>query len=181
MENKKRYAVGIYSKEKRENDSEWAEGCGNKIMTYIYDNQSEFNIRYQCSDKEENRTWFILEPKELNKAKEYFAKDNEVLEYIDICNDYDRWKTSCECCNSISINIIPYTYREYGGCLGRSYNCAFCSSLKNRIAGMVGEEYHTNGVDSAIDLLISIDKGEFVDEEDKYYCTCCDYDLRVVG
>lgn len=181
MNNKKRYAIGFYNNEERINSSEWAEYAGNRLITYVYDNQDKFNMRYKSSDEEGNRTWFILEPKELEKAKEYFAEDKEVIERIDTCNDYDKWKTSCECCDSISINMIPYTYREYGGCVGRAYNCAFCSGLPNRLAHKVAREYEDNGVESAIDLIIAMSKGEYVDNEGKYYCGCCENDLRRVG
>ena len=95
--------------------------------------------------------------------------------------DYEKWQTSCECCDSININVIPYTYREYGGCVGREYNCAICSGLSNRTTHKVSEQYHNNGVESAIDLLIVIDSGKYKDEEDIYFCNTCECDLRVVG
>lgn len=183
MNNKKRYAVGFYSKEERANSPEWIKGKGNRLVTFLYDNIDLFNVRYMCHDKEEERAWIILDTQELAKAKEYFEhkNDTEVLEWIDICLEYDKWKTNCSCCDSISINTIPYTYREYGGCIGRSYNCPMCSGLSNRIAGKVGETYRTNGVESAIDLIIEISEDRHIDEEEKYYCKCCERDLRVIG
>lgn len=183
IETKKRYAVGFYDADKRANDAEWMKIAGNRLVAYIYDEQENFNIKYKCSDKEGNRTWFILEPKELLKAKECFSHEstNEVIELIDICNDYDKWKTSCTCCDTISINTIPYTYREYGGCVGRAYNCCICSGLSNRMAAKIGEAYDTKGVDSAIDLIIEITEGRYIDEEEKYYCSCCDRDIRFAG
>lgn len=183
IETKKRYAVGFYNAEERVNNPEWMKNAGNRLMAYIYDEQESFNIRYKYSAEDGNRTWFILEPKELLKAKEYFSHEstNEVIEWIDICNDYDKWKTSCTCCDSISINTIPYTYREYGGCVGRVYNCCICSGLSNRMAAKIGEAYDTKGVDSAIDLMIEITEGRYIDEEEKYYCSCCDMDIRFAG
>ena len=183
IETKKRYAVGFYNAEERVNNPEWMKSAGNRLMAYIYDEQESFNIRYKYSAEDGNRTWFILEPKELLKAKECFSHEstNEVIEWIDICNDYDKWKTSCTCCDSISINTIPYTYREYGGCVGRVYNCCICSGLSNRMAAKIREAYNTNGVDSAIDLMIEITEGRYIDEEEKYYCSCCDMDIRFAG
>ena len=183
LKNKKRYAVGFYDADKRANDAEWMKIAGNRLVAYIYDEQENFNIRYKYSAEDGNRTWFILEPKELLKAKECFSHEgtDEVIEWIDICNDYDKWKTSCECCDTISINTIPYTYREYGGCVGRAYNCCICSGLSNRMAAKIGEAYDTKGVDSAIDLMIEITEGRYIDEEEKYYCSCCDRDIRFAG
>ena len=184
MENKKRYAVGCYNHQKRMEEEGWWNSAQNRLVTYIYDNEDLFDIRYKTTDQEGNRTWYIIDPKELNKAKEYFTISEDVadtLEWIDTCNDYDKWKSSCNCCDSISINTIPYTYREYGGWTGREYNCAFCGSLTNRMAGAVGEEYRSNGLENAINLLISMNNGEYIDEEEKYYCTSCECDLRRVG
>lgn len=183
MVNKKRYAVGFYNAEERVNNPEWMKSAGNRLMAYIYDEQEFFNIKYKCSDKEGNRTWFILDPQELLKAKECFSHEetSEVIELIDICNNYDKWKTSCTCCDSISINTIPYTYREFGGCVGKSYNCPMCSGLSNRLTWKVGSEYKNNGVDAAIDLIIKISEGRYIDKEEKYYCPCCDRDIRLAG
>ena len=59
-------------------------------------------------------------------------------------------------CDSISINTIPYTYREYCGTIGREYNCPMCSGLLNEYAYEVRKAYDDGGADSAIDLLIDI-------------------------
>lgn len=183
MENKKRYAVGFYNNKERHNNPEWMKQAGNRLVAYIHDEQETFNIRYKCDDEDGDRVWFVIDPKELNKAKEYFINEetDEVVELIDICNNYDKWKTSCTCCDSISINVIPYTYRDHGGCIGRAYNCPLCSGLTNRMTYKIFEQYDSNGVEGAIDLLINIIEGKYKDEEDKYYCSCCGYDLRVVG
>ena len=183
IETKKRYAVGFYNAEERVNNPEWMKNAGNRLMAYIYDEQESFNIRYKYSAEDGNRTWFILEPKELLKAKECFSHEstNEVIEWIDICNDYDKWKTSCTCCDSISINTIPYTYRDFGECVSKIYNCPMCSGLSNRMAAKIREAYNTNGVDSAIDLMIEITEGRYTDKEEKYYCSCCDRDIRFAG
>lgn len=74
-----------------------------------------------------------------------------------------------------------YKDREYGGCVGRVYNCCICSGLSNRMAAKIGEAYNTNGVDSAIDLMIEITEGRYTDKEEKYYCSCCDRDIRFAG
>ena len=181
-EKQKRYAVGYYNHEERvDNSSNWNKYAENRLVNYIYDNKSEFNMRYKSFDKDKNEMLFIISPEELNKAKEHFVNDKEVLEFIDLCNDYDRWKTSCNCCDSISINTISYTYREYGGCVGRVFNCTFCSGLKNRAAYRISEQYKNKGVDSAIDLLIDVIEGRYIDKEEKYFCKGCDYDLRFTG
>ena len=108
---KKRYAVCYYNNEKRLNDPEWMKHRANRLVTFIYDNQDMFDIKYISHSDDKNRAWILLDTKELNKAKECFSheKSDEVIEYIDICNDYDKWKTSCECCDTITINAIPYT------------------------------------------------------------------------
>lgn len=161
---KKRYAVGFYNESERRDDPEWTDNRCNRLVNYIYDNQELFNIRYKTSDESGNRTWFIFEPDELNKARDHFNNNNDtdVLEWIDICTDYDKWQTSCMYCDSISINTIPYTYREYYGTIGREYNCPMCSGLLNEYAYEVGKAYNDGGADSAIDLLIDINEGRFV-------------------
>lgn len=179
-EKQKRYAVGYYNHEERvDNSSNWNKYAENRLVNHIYDNKSEFNMRYKSFDKD--KMWFMISPEELNIAKEYFTNDKDVLELIDLCNDYDKWKTSCECCDSISINTLPYTYREYGGFVGRAYNCVFCCGLKNRIAYEVTKEYQNNGVEGSINLLVNILNGNYVDKDEVYYCSSCDYDLRILG
>lgn len=183
IENKKRYAVAFYNNKERMENPEWMKNPQNRLVAYIYDEQEMFDIKYKRSDKEGNRTWFIIAPEELNKAKECFSHEEttEVIDWIDTCNDYNKWKTSCLYCDSININAIPYTYREFGGCIGREYNCLMCSGLTNRTAYEVSEKYSNNGVESAIDFLVAIHEGEYKDEDEKYYCNCCEVDLRKVG
>ena len=181
---KKRYAVGYYNHKERLEEEGWWNNCQNRLVTYIYDNQDMFDIRYISHSEDGNRAWILLDTKELNKAKEYFTHSEDVtdtLEWIDACNDYDKWKTSCVCCDTITINAIPYTYREFGGCVGREYNCLLCSGLNNRTAYKVSEEQRNNGTETAIDFLIDILEDRYTDEEEKYYCKCCDRDMRYVG
>lgn len=181
---KRRYAVGYYNHQKRLEEEGWYNSCQNRLVTYIYDNQDMFNIKYISHSEDGNRAWILLDTKELNKAKEYFTHSEDVtdtLEWIDACNDYDKWKTSCVCCDTITINAIPYTYREFGGCVGKEYNCLLCSSLNNRAVYKVLEERRNNGTEKAIDFLIDIYEDRYVDEEEKYYCKCCDRDMRYVG
>lgn len=183
IETKKRYAVGFYNAMERISNPKWMKNKCNRLVTFIYDNQDMFDIRYICHDKEGNRAWFIIDTKELLKAKEGFMHEDstEVLEWIDICVNYDAWKTSCTCCDSISLNTLPYTYRDYGGCIGKEYNCPMCSGLSNKVAYLVREKYNSEGLESAIDFLIAISEGEYVDEEEKYHCACCGRDSRKAG
>lgn len=177
---KKRYGVGFYDIKKRKEDAEWMKIGQNRLIAFIFDNEEMFDIKYKSYDESRDRAWVVLDVKELEKAKECFKNEDttEVVEWIDKCLDYDIWQTACICCDSISINTIPYTYREYGGTIGREYNCPVCSGLTNRHAHTVRKEYNEHGVDAAINLMIDMYEGNYEDKESKYYCPCCEIDLR---
>lgn len=180
---KQRYAVGYYNNNDRVNNPDWMESPHCRLVTFIYDNQDMFNIRYIAHDKEGNRAWILIDTKELLKAKDAFNHEDttEVNDFIDLCQEYDKWQTACTCCDSITLNTIPYTYREYGGSIGRAYNCPMCSGLINRTASKISIIRKEKGTGEAIKTLIEVDNGTYVDEDAHKYCSCCDLDLRHVG
>ena len=74
---KRRYAVGYYNHKERLEEEGWWNNCQNRLVTYIYDNQDMFDIRYISHSEDGNRTWILLDTKELNKVVE---EVNEIME-----------------------------------------------------------------------------------------------------
>ena len=67
-EKQKRYAVGYYNHEERvDNSSNWNKYAENRLVNYIYDNKSEFNMRYKSFDKDKNEMLFIISQKTMSR------------------------------------------------------------------------------------------------------------------
>lgn len=179
---KQRYAVGYYNNEERLNDPEWMESPHCRLVTFIYDNQDMFNIRYITHSEDKNRAWIVLDTKELLKAKKHFSSEEttKINDFIDLCQEYDKWQTSCDCCDSITLNTLPYTYRG-DMCIGRVYNCPMCSGLSDRVAYKLSHIRYEKGTEEAINTIIAMDKGEYIDEDAHKYCSRCDHEHLYSG
>lgn len=122
----KRLAIGVYDLDEINNNKDnWFKKYTCRLVSFIHDNDL-FETKKVI--KKENRSIISVEVEELSKAKEYFNNDLEVLDFIDKCQNYDLWKTNCVNCDSITLNFIPYTYREHCGCVGKEYNCPICAN-----------------------------------------------------
>lgn len=55
----------------------------------------------------------------------------------------------CSFCGCLYLTYFSYTYREYSGCVGRSYECITCRSLRNKEAHEVLEIRKKKGVKAA--------------------------------
>lgn len=154
----KRYAIGFFDKIDEIENPEYAKAKGNKLVSYICKNTDKFELRYICHDKEKIRTWIIIDTKELYKAKDYFKDDGEVLKLINLANEKKLWNSACKCCGSISLNTIPYTYRNNGGSIGKSYECVFCAGFQNKYANNIRNVKEKHGIEAAIDLLLEYDE-----------------------
>jgi hypothetical protein len=177
MENKIRYATGLYRP-----DMDMMQPA-NRLVAYIVNSREDFNLRRLDLGTEESdkRIWITLRTDEILKAKEAFKNDVDVLEFIDLTQDYDKWKTACVCCNTITLNVMPYTYRG-SECIGRVYNCLNCSGLSDRYARKVANVYYKEGQDAVMDFLdVLFDDETYNDPKDIEHCKNCDINLKEEG
>ena len=119
----KRYAVGYYSKEEAMKQ-EWMNISKNRLAAFIYDNQDMFKIKYKAINKGDGSVIFLIDIKEIEKAKECFIKEDtrDVIDLIDMYLNYDE-DLQCDNCDNIIINKASNKNEE-----GK---CALCSCLGN--------------------------------------------------
>lgn len=167
--NKKRYCVGFYELEERTgNEESYFSSRGNVLVSYIIDNIELFNIR-NFTDKIESSglAWITLKTSELEKIKpllkDYkYNNKQEILDFIDICMNYDSWATACECCDTITLNTFPYTYRGNVE-IYKAYNCLNCACYTDEFANKIRNIRYKKGTEAAI--RISLGEEGYYDEE----------------
>lgn len=182
--NKERYCVGFYELEERINNEEmYFNISGNVLVSYIIDNIELFDLRNFTNKIEEiGLAWITLKTSELEKIKpllkDYkYNNKQEILDFIDICMDYDAWATACECCDTITLNTFPYTYRGNVE-IYKIYNCLNCAGYTDRYAFKIKDILEKKGTEAAIK--ISLGEETCYSEEDKFFCQC-GADLRCTG
>lgn len=181
---KDRYCVGFYNRDERlENEEIYFGNVGNVLTSYIIDNTNLFNIR-KLNNNDNKSMWITLKVSELEKIKNLledykYSNKQEVLNFIDKCMNYSLWNTACECCDTINLNVIPYTHRgNMTMTISKSYNCLNCVGLTDRTAMKIRTALKEEGAEAAIRLTLGEDS--LFDEEDKFFCEC-GADLRNVG
>lgn len=112
----------------------------NQLLKYIYENKENFKVQI---DKAKDSFIVTLEDTELLKAKEHFNNNQEVLSFIDKCQE--DWSTACIYCGTITLNFAPYTYRSYVGTVRKEYNCLHCAGLTNEAVRKVRDAYEKDG------------------------------------
>lgn len=182
--NKERYCVGFYELEERLcNEEMYFNMSGNVLVSYIMDNMELFDIRnFTNKIQEVGLAWIILKTSELEKIKpllENYRYDNkqEILDFIDDCMNYDLWQTACECCDTININALPYTYRG-NITIYKTYNCLNCAGYTDRYVARIRDTRYEKGIESVMRL--SLGEEIYHSEDDKFFCQC-GADLRCTG
>lgn len=114
----------------------------NNLMRLILDEDS---INFQNINEEPNFVYCSFKQNQLKKIK---TEDKELLTLIErILNNKFH---ECSACGSISLNYAPYTYRDYHGCIGRSYECIDCQGLPNKHVSVVFDIQEQYGHERAI-------------------------------
>lgn len=91
-----------------------------KFMSVIVENIRKVKPIYY--ENEDGITLIIFYRHKLKRISKYFL-ENYVKLYEKIISGKYR---HCTCCGCGYLSYIPYTYRNNGGCVGKSFECEIC-------------------------------------------------------
>jgi hypothetical protein len=156
---KKDYMINIsYYEDEKRNESV------DELAKIIVKNSSMFEFIDFWKHKDNEWYSLVIQLSEINKNINLFNDDNLVLTLIEkLNNDIDE-SIACIGCNSITINNSPYHYRDYGGCIGKSFECPYCSELDNKALHEVIKIRKSKGEKEAIEHVLKILKQEYKGE-----------------
>jgi hypothetical protein len=146
---KKNYLLDIFYCENIRN-----EGVDEIAKTIIGNREKFKTVDFNQWTHKENRCCKItIFLSELNNNIELFnSPAQEVIKHLN-----QGAKNTCIYCGTVTLNTIPYTYRDNGGCIGRSYECLDCRCLeKYDDLRKVGDERNIKGEAEAKKLAVKI-------------------------
>ena len=98
------------------------------IVKKVYENRESLKrCIVDCDVNSKNFAIITLDMKKISKRKQ---RQYNLHRLFDGTFNIQR----CSFCGCQFLTYFPYTYREYAGCVGRSYECITCRNFDNKSA-----------------------------------------------
>lgn len=98
-----------------------------KFTERLYKNRDKLSMVESC--EADGVAFMLFYQDELGKCLNMFSDNIEMYSIAD--NVADAKVHKCECCGVGYFGPFPYTYRNAGGCIGRTYECFVCRQYSN--------------------------------------------------
>lgn len=122
---------------------------GSSYMTFvrmIAENKEKLDPLLCEEDK--NTTYLVFYSNKLKRLSQLFKHDKELRELYDkVINGY---VSTCIHCGCGILGPFPYTYRDHGGCVGKTSECYVCRDYTNKGVREIQEYRNKYGTEAAI-------------------------------
>ncbi len=124
----------------------------NRMYRWLYDNGilEEQSFRFKdCGDK----VYFALDVKQLEPYREQMLNCGNNGAAMAVESIFDLDYLPCRFCGAFQLTWTMNYYRDNGGCVGPSHECAVCATLGNSEANKVHEILNKDGSVAAVKYL----------------------------